>query len=459
MTVKNLIESKKLFELKREKRDAYISEVFGFTQDDLLKARQSLKVIDRIKLAAKILYDRLLSSGVPADVHTAQITSTTLTAIIDDGSFSKGRFKQLCTVVNRALQREYESRRRDDVPYIQFLREDLGIYKGNLHEAKRVWEKIEVSVGDWLKDLRLPPGMGEVEARLLGILLSKSNIHKDSTNGKVSGIELWGKKWDFDFFRGEVVRLLKRVNNLDVEVISGNQKANGNGFSYNVPAIIFSSQAMATWLVNHWKMPVDDGEVEIPMLDSEEQRYGLLRGILASRARPYIYDDRTRLQIQSGDQKFIASTKSLAERCGFTPELRMPKYSSPQYELDFSKGEVIEMIRLGLLIHPEHINQVQSLSGELVKSVEPSYKFSNDELRFMAFLNNCNVDPKNIAEYFDLDPKGVSHHLGNARRSGFKVSERSGRNYQPLDEVIKLYDKDVPEKRVVDQSTVNNSES
>jgi len=455
MTVKNLIESNKLFSLERQARDQYVAQTYGITQDDFSHIRTDTKkrdVIGRVLRAAQRLQQRLRENGVDHSIIPAQFTTTTLAALVDDGTYSRGNFRQLTTVVNRAIRRQYEQQRDDlraqgiDVPYVHLLRQNLGIYEGTLQEAMMRYGALEVSVGDLLKDVRIPLEIGALEATLLGVYFARANL----AGKPVSGIEIWGDKDDFEFYETVVSPLIKKIHNIDGKVINGNTKSrNEKSFSYNVPAIIFSSQAIATWLNGHWGLPSPRENVEVPTtLPGEGQRLGLFKGIMASDARLFVYEDRSRMRISRDDEKYIISVKTLAEQLGFSPQ--MHKQETGQYVLDFSKSEMVDMLSMGIFVNPHHQRIAAPLRKYIVEfPPEVRGRFSRDELRLMAFLYNCNVSPESIASHFSLtSSQDLSYYVKYAKDAGFRVIERERKQCyrRDINEVLKTYDKELPQK-------------
>ncbi len=454
MTVKNLIESNKLFSLEQQARDQYVAQTYGITPEDfsfIRTDRTNRDVIGRVHRAARRLHQRLREKGADPSIIPAQFTTTTLAALADDGTYSRGNFRQLCTVVNRAIKREYEEqkvgleRQGIVVPYVHLLRQNLGIYEGTLQEAMMRCEELEVSVCDLLKDVRIPLEIGELEATLLGVYFARANL----AGKPVSGIEIWGDKEDFEFYRTVVSPLIKKVHNIDSEVIDGNTKQRKEkSFSYNIPAIIFSSQAVATWLNGHWKLPAPRENVAVPALSEEEQRLGLFKGIIASDARLFVYEDRSRMRISRDDETYITSFKTLAEQLGFSPQ--MQKQENGQYVLDFSKSEMVDMLSMGIFVNPHH----QKLAAPLRKYIvelppQTRGRFNQDELRLMVFLYNCNVSPESIASHFSItSSQDLSHYVKCAKDAGFRVIDRERKQCyrRDINEVLKTYDKEVPPK-------------
>jgi hypothetical protein len=452
MTVKNLIESHKLFSLERQARDQYLAETYGITQEDFYHIRADTKkrdVIGRVLRAAQRLHQRLLERRADPSIIPAQFTTTTLAALVDDGTYSGGNFRQLCSVVNRAIRRQYEPEKETlmkhgaDVPYIHLLRQNLGIYEGTLEEAMVRCEAIEVSVGDLLKDIRIPFEIGELEAMLLGVYFARGNL----VGKPLTAMEIWGDKDDFEFYRNVVSPAIKKAHNFDAKVIDGNTKSgSGDRFSYNVPAIIFSSQAIATWLNGFWGLPSPRENVQIPDFLKEEERFGFFKGIVASDARLYVDGDHPRMQISSIDESYIRSAKVLSEQLGFSPQVR--KVEAGNYHLlDFSKSEMVDMLRMGIFINPHHQKVAAPLTRFIVDTPE-KMRFNRDELRLMAFLYNCSVAPDSIAAYFGLstDNDNLSHFIDCARMSGFKVFDRTQKQCyrRDINDVLKTYDREIP---------------
>ncbi len=454
MTVKNLIESNKLFSLEQQARDQYLSQTFDITEEDFSFIRTDAKkrdVIGRVLRATQRLHQRLLEKSVDSSIIPAQFTTTTLAALIDDGAYSRGNFRQLCSVVNRAIRRQYEKQKDGlqtlgvDVPYIHLLRQNLGIYAGTLQEAMMRCESLEVSTGDLLKDVRIPFEIGELEATLLGVYFARGTLHKNPPGN----VEIWGDKDDFEFYETVVSPLIKKVHNIDVKVINGNDKPRGEkpSFSYNIPGIVFSSQAVATWLNGHWELPSPRENVKIPDFQNDEQRLGLFKGIMASDACVYVHEEHPRIKISRDDEKYIASVKLLSEQLKFSPQMK--NLDNGQYVLDFSKSEMIDMLSMGIFVNPHHQRVAAPLTRFIVENPD-RMRFNRDELRLMAFLYNCNVAPDEIASYFGItkEHEGLSHFVDCARMAGFRVIDREQKQCyrRNIDNVLKTYDKELPKK-------------
>ena len=469
MTLKNLVEQKMLVKLGTGGRDPYLMQNLGVSDADLTTIRSHERVIDRVFSATEILRERLIGKGVKEDDLSAQFTYTTLTALIDDGKYSPGNFKQLCIVVTRALRREYEGKRLKalrsthlDIPYINFLREDFRIsQKGNLVDAKRRWPKIKVSNYDWAKDTRLPLEyeLGGLESTLLGVYFARARLTRGSHSKAITGIEIWGKSNDFEFYRNQLSGLIRKIHNQDVEVVDGKDKVRGpKSFSYNIPAIIFSSQAIATWLNGHWGLPYKRKNVKLPLdeLSTDDQKIGFFKGILAADGRPHVYENRSLLRIHSEDKSYLEGVKELSETLGIAPRIQSPKGKGKQWRLDYSESKMVDMLRAGLFINQYHqqivkplIPSIVTLKSPKVDSSGPSSRFSKDELRCMAFLHNCHVSYGEIGVYFGFGPKdGIVYTLDAAKRAGFNARKPvKDSHHMLLKDAAKMYDKKMPPRR------------
>ncbi len=454
MTIKNLVESSRLKSLERSARDEYLGRIYGITPDDFSYIRADNNgdgVIERVMRAGEKLHYRLLGRVDSSDIP-AQFTGDTLAALIDDGKYSGNDFGQLRRVVSVALRRKYGhlkvralSEEHLDIPYTQFLREDLGVYQGNLRDAKKRWPRIQVSNYDWLKEVFVPLAVGELEAALLGVYFARGNLFLNKER-----IEIWGEDTDFDFYRKDLRNLIKTVHNFVPEVISGKDKGViQKDWSYDIPAIVFNSLAICTWLHNEWGLPDKRNNVEVPvaLLENSVQQKGFFKGILAADGKPYVYPDRSRLRISKDDEVYIESVKSLSEKLGFTPRIQKRKDEN-SWVLDYAESEMVDMIRMGLFMNSHHQKVVGPLRASIVESPrDPRLRFSREELRCMAFLHNCHVSAHEIGAYFGFNPLSVSQFLSDAKNEGFKIMERRADNHQFLKDVLNLYDKRIPPRK------------
>jgi len=365
MTLNNLLQPSDWLDTRKD-RDQQLAEIFNITERDLREIRSEDRLIDRVMIGAELLLQRLLEYDVDPTVIPAQFTIRNLALLVDDGSYN--RSPPVRGVVN-AIKRRYPGISHAGRPGLnptrtQFLREELGIYQGNLYEAGTKWEGFSVSEDDWLKDIRIPSKIGLEEAILLGILFSQGNLSPRNDQDRVNNrIELWGRNWDFEFYENVLAPLLGQIHNIIPAEPSDARRlimteGSDDGYTFNLPYYSISSLALVTWLQEDIGMSTSKEDRRIPSyIKTPEQKLGFLKGVIAGLGRVYVDSTRAKLEIDSHSPVFIQDLLRLSESLGYNPHVRIKNNLSNHYGMGYARPDVRDMFAGGLFINPHHIKQ------------------------------------------------------------------------------------------------------
>ena len=378
MVARNLVLKAEVNALEEQGQiDRYLMDTFHVTYDDIRRIRSNHRMRERLLAATEILRDRLSSAGIDELVIPAQFTMYNLGLLIKDESLKSNP----SALVHNVLKREYREQ-RDRVQeltglsptYTQLLREEFDIYLGNLYDAYKAWQHkggFSVSDDDWLKSVRIPTELGLEEAVLLGIFLAQGEIHRHEEDEEHHRLELWGRDIDFKFYEDTILPMIRRVHheipmNISEQVEERVRSAMARGeevsqFSYNLPGYAITSLAIVSWLKNCFDFSTDSRRVNIPELDAEEHRRGLLAGLVSSDARLFIYQSPQKTTVVVNniiDRGYLESFENLARSLGYSPSIR----GRAKPSLVFNKRDLRKMVDEGVIIHPYHIEQCKALN-------------------------------------------------------------------------------------------------
>lgn len=463
MTLKNLIDRSEILKLTPKRRDALLMETFGITQEDLLRIRSYRYTKERVFDAAKTLKQRLEEKGIDSSIIPAQFT------LFNIGLIAKGDLKtaphQLVTNILRKEYRGWMGTTEEETglrpSYSQLLRQSLGLYKGNLYEAKKVWPELAVSEYDWLKDIRIPTKIGVDEGFLIGVYFAHMTLLAEYVeNRNTRRTLLFGKNDHFPLYDKVVLPLMKKIHNF-AEMETRHQgpkeeqrrqtrrEKGKKAYQYNIPGFEISSLVLTTWLTECLGMPLDRKWIVLPEIEEVAGRFGMLQGTIAAEGHLYVYQNRTRMLVEDPEESYTESVAQLSKEFGLDPREGEKSYGNPY--LDYSKSDVLEMARLGLLRNPCHIEAVKPIAGEIAEPLpNHPFRFSREQLRLLAFCYNCNVRASEIVKYFGFEERSTSHFLDATEKHGFKVIRRM-RSTMPshlarnMDDVLKMYDREIPD--------------
>ncbi|MFH2028870.1 MAG: hypothetical protein ABIJ08_07040 [Nanoarchaeota archaeon] len=410
----------------RYSRDQQIVRIFNLGQYDLDRVRQHTYLIDRLEEAARTIVARLTESGLDPMLIPSQLTLANLAMVADDGSYNKSPPMQ---AANTALKRAYKKRKAAifeeyglDVPYTQFLREDIGLYAGNLYDAKKRWKGMDVSKYDWLKDVRVPTDISQDVAILLGIYISHMQINPANEKGRSeNSFEMYGRNIDFELYTEIVIPLIRKIHNIQ-PLLPGQDEGDilvsYDNFSYDLPALEISSRAVVSWLRDGIKMSRDKGDRRVPKLEGIEQKLGFLKGFIAAEASIYQYSDKSQVRIYPVNPDLSQDIVDLSKSLDLNP-----LFNEGSNYINFNLTDLINMIQMGIFVNPYHVQQTYNLGNKII---EPSFKrkLSSGELELLAFLHNCNVDHGQITQHLSIGDQSINYHLNIARLMGIRVTKR-----------------------------------
>jgi hypothetical protein len=234
--------------LTKEEIDDYLV-MLGIPYSELEKIRKEKDVRNRLKMAGKLLKKRNIN-----------INSMELAMILYGGNWKNTSITNL----NFLLKRVYNC---NEYPNIHCFRKEFGIYVGNVDDVRKEHPEITFSDKDLERNVRLPinlnNGNGKRIKQLIGIIIGDGYIH--SSNGK--SIVLIGSKYDWQFYRTVVPRLIFDILNYEIFPKQHSK-------SRNVPEITINSEAIVKWYEN----------IVIPNLESLVGNKYVMEGIFASMA-------------------------------------------------------------------------------------------------------------------------------------------------------------------------------
>ena len=309
----------------------------------------SREEIERIK-AQRTLEARLaaaLEIVPPEQLETGQLTEL----VCSERSTRTSTAKEIRRLLAE-LGLESRLGERFNVGRFSVLKYRLGGYRGNLIEAAQRWPKFKGSRADLRDNVSLPLSIGQAEARVLGIIWSDGYADQ-RPEGRHARIMLLGGKCDFDFYRSTVQRELKRMFNKEAMFITAVQRVvrAPTGvlyFDMRRPMLKLVSYAVVSWLIEDLGFPLQAKKLRLPwaVLQSYEQRYGFLTGIVAAMARPH---SGRRLHIYDYREPFLLELAELASQLGYEP-----RWDRSKRRLSFERTTTRRMLDDGIITRDDH---------------------------------------------------------------------------------------------------------
>jgi hypothetical protein len=261
----SLLSQKVLFEDlvgKQSEKDAYIAEKFGLDQADMNQihtiredAQNRFHIIFD---ATHFLKDRL-STKKELNLGS-QFTINTITALVaDDWDSPSSQRKMTSKSINQHYHKkinQLEDVIGDRIPGVHFLRDEIGVYAGNLIQKRLELPLLEFSNQDLSDSIRIPDHTDEGYS-LLGTLVGYSAQYMHSTKNALS-LYLYGRAGDEEFFSDTIIRQIKEVFNKTVKICQYRNKS---------PLITLGSKAIISYLNKYMGFPICRKEFNIVDFD------------------------------------------------------------------------------------------------------------------------------------------------------------------------------------------------
>ena len=350
-----ILERKILEELDEEQVDDFLKSRLGIGQTELAIIRSSASMKQRVIEAANLLKNSLSKKGLNNEQISLEMTEESLAYLIGGE-----KHRTVITNIPRTLRTIY-SRQADrleeeygyGISKIHFLREELGIYSGDLHQAMRRWPKVRFSDFDLQRNVKIPLGIGELEAIFIGLFYGDGNLFSKDERGSRNMITMYGTEKDSIFYEREVIPVINYLFNLHVELKPIRDS------SYNLPGIEFKSLAVFTWIHNYLEFPISRKKFVIKDFEYEDAiAWNVFKGLIASEGVIPSRTDDIIMGISNKNNRYLASIKKLAERFGIESSYH-PR--GEHYWLVFPTRQLIKMLEKDGIIHPYHKQRISAL--------------------------------------------------------------------------------------------------
>ncbi len=288
--------------------DALLGKFFGLKSDELMEMVREIRRISdmrgKITEAGLLIYEA--SGNNPQSVSLGSIA-----AVVGGVHISTRR--AISNFLKEEFQYEKDRLERETglkLTYPHMLRRDIGIYEGNLEEAKKKWRDIKVSSHDLIRSVRIPLEADYMFSQFLGIIFGAGSL--TTANEGLPRIEIVGGSGDEEFLRDVVKPSFEWFFGIHPTVYCKNSTGRYSS-SYDFYSISTDSVATNSWLINvaGLRKRKSRGAPKIPV----DER-GFLEGAIAaggyfSGSGPYFS-----LVIRSKSEKYLKSLKDYAGRSG-----------------------------------------------------------------------------------------------------------------------------------------------
>ena len=345
MTLDNLVSREELNKIGNPAQiDKYLLEAFGLADSELDKIRAQKSVLEALLIAGNIIKRRLEEKYGPEVNISAQFTRDNLSILTGHPGYKiSGAMIKSFGKRKKALEGQTGLR----MPTIQLFREEIGVYNGNLYDAKQKWKKLQASSTDWLVSTRIPTEIDFELAYLVGIIFADGNIHE-------RGLQIVGKEIDYDFYKGIVQPLIQKMFN-ERTTLTDKVSHPNSLLETHSPAVLLSSRAVETFLKYHFGFPEKKEDYALPKLGTSEQKTGLFCGILAGMGAI----SGESLTISDTNSRFANSVRKLAVEVGYNPSLCHTHDSGLQ--LRFKEGDKEKLYTNNHLLHPKFYSNPNAL--------------------------------------------------------------------------------------------------
>ena len=442
--------------------DRYVIDNLGLSSADISRIRSHTRMRERVFEAARALklsLEGMVDEGSLDPLYVSrQFTTFNLGLLIKDDSLKSSPDELASNVVRREYKERRDERQASTgmlIPSPQFLREDCGVYQGNLYEAHKVWSEkggFTASPDDWLRSIRIPLEIGLDEAIFLGVSVSQGSLRQHESEGDYHSLELWGRDIDFQLYREVVLPGIRRHFNEVATDISEQRnisrtRAEEEGrylaaYDYDIPGLSVVSLSVATWLHRSLNFSADSSARTLPPLETDLQRYGLFMGLFAGDCNIYLSDKPFARSRRTEDADYLEAFKVLAESLDFNPY-----FAQDGTALVFNREDISRIFREGAIVNPYHTQTCKALVPGIVDRPN-KFHLLPEQLRLLSFLHAFNVQPSEIESYLGIGERTIHHHLCNAEQAGFAYHRRKpGKpllGYRPIDDILALYDKEPP---------------
>jgi hypothetical protein len=334
-----------------EERDALLKGAYGFTNEELDRIRHIQDIEERIKTAAKALFEK---SNKPI-----AITSHNIAAVASEKWNSTTVRKYGTIISNMYKDRKKEAKTKGlNLPCTHFLREDIGAYTGNLEEAANVWKNFRIGPSDTLRSIKIPTNLYERDvSQLLGLYWADGYMRKTYGTGSFS-FNMTFPDEDKPLYEHIVIPLIERIHNLSVPIETeehSNENFSGKIREYLRYRVRIGSEAITSWLIKDLGYPIKRENIPLPAVDYDKK--GFFEGIVAGMGRRYTHDYWDRMVIYDNDKSFIENIYNLSRDLGYTPtepkgrEYHLKGKKCTSWRILFHADDVRQMN----FINPRHI--------------------------------------------------------------------------------------------------------
>ena len=344
----------------------------GLTQAKLDDIRNYQgRLYGRLLYAAQVLFDSLLELREPHAYIVEQFNHGTLAALVHRAWRSQRLYRrEVEEELDRVQRRELAEKKLryefENLSHIQLFREKVSVrgvplYRGNLHDARGIWQGFQPSARDFERNVRLPTEIGFYEALLLGVFWMYGNIYQ---SGSLTRLNVRGGRDDANFFTYVAGPLVKIVHNYTASSHTKKVSVRGGKYRYEYPFIGIDSSAICTWLVDDLGFTISSTKdrsrrmIPIPFghLLVGEGRFGFFAGMLAAAGN--VKDGA--LSIQHENEDLINDAKVLAGGIGYASS--EPYFQDKKWHIEFGLGDTKKMGRV-------EVDDIVDVDG--IKTTEP----------------------------------------------------------------------------------------
>jgi len=384
MVSNNLLPNRALVETAGDPalRDDLLEDTYGITPSELAAVRNIPDLEGRMVAAANCLLVHA-EQATPLALGT-QITEMTLTAMVYVQWDNPVNLRKR---VSESLVKKYKDKKsgletRFKVPYIHFLRNDIGAYSGNLFEAEQVFPEFYASRFDFQQSVVIPMSSRPLDLKLLGIIWSMGHISSLSTSspyidisGYKSVIGDGGSESFFDTIPQRVYRTFNILPDIKLMVRAPSSvEVKGRKFeadSCEYKRIKIGSSAVTTWLAKDVGIFSNAGKPallmdeagdclsSITLFEGEDDIYSFLGGVVDGPGRmhvvnnggnrkhsPYVYCHNRNQDVKNTILRLcgiLGSNTTGAENTAYIPT-----------------GITKELFRRGLIENPRHLEKLHA---------------------------------------------------------------------------------------------------
>lgn len=364
---------KNLMHVSKRESQQLFRDTYGFSGHDFRIINEGETLMERVRLAAEVLFRRVGIPGVPTHVALSAITSQKIAALATKWDSPYKDTRRIGSTISRAYK-HHPQKKSEGVTNMSLLRQEImqnldSDFTLNMFNEKKCVLGLDYSRHDQRVGLKTPFPFGVRELFLMGVYRSDGNPYLSSES-----FILHGQSDDVPFYENVLECMIEDSFNLNVRTRTVERERNVSKKDYSWTDVVLSIgyQGHFEYLRDTVGLFNEEGIFQsllVEYLTTEDvspiqANEAYLMGMIAGRANIGQRDERVLLQLNDSSQRVIPEFKRVLDVLG----LEIPYYHSDkkprhfhinqtnlQKLLEYEPSVKITDSQKGLLVNPKHL--------------------------------------------------------------------------------------------------------